>query len=497
MRKSTALYEQAGAARLLGLFGLCVYRFWITPLASSFRVDEAVTAFVVRFGAGHASLRVAPQVPQSIYYALPSLMDRWFGFSEVWHRVPSILAAAGAALVMAWIARRLIHPQAGWFAALGCFAMSGINAEAVDARPYALGMLVAALCVVFLIRWLDEARVADAALFILFAALLWRTHLVYWPFYSVLPLYAGTRLLKKETPARWRDVAFVFAVLGLALIPVALRALELMRGAAAHVIVPPPTLRNLVYALKFGFVVACLPVVWLLCRACKWPRTILPASSAMLLLGWWLIHPVTLFIYSRLSGNSVFVSRYLSLLLPGAVLGTTFLVSRYVPGRHWKSVTLALGLGLLLFQADWKGACPLIHQSDWRGAAASLSELGDSRIPVICPSPFIEAKPPVWNPGYVRPGFLYAHLSVYPVPGRTLLFPFEPGPEAERYASELIAGPIGPAQRFAIYGSTKSARDWRHWFAARLPGWTARSLGPFGDVDVVLFERPDAIIARM
>jgi hypothetical protein len=116
---------------------------------------------------------------------------------------------------------------------------------------------------------------------------------------------------------------------------------------------------------------------------------------------------------------------------------------------------------------------------------------------VICPSPFIEAKPPVWSPVYARPGFLYAHLSVYPVRGRALLFPFEPCPEAERYASELVGGPIGHAQRFAIYGSANSARDWRHWFAAHLPGWTARSLGPFGDVDVVLFEKPDVIMARM
>jgi hypothetical protein len=479
------------------LFGLCAYRFWVTPLASSFWVDETVTAFVVRFGAGHASLSVAPQVPQSIYYVLPCLMDSWFGFSEVWYRVPSLIAAAGAALAMSWIARRLIHPQAGWFAALGCFAMGGINAEAVDARPYALGMLVAALSVVFLIRWLDRARTADAALFILFAALLWRTHLVYWPFYLVFPLYAGARLFKKETPAGRRDAVIVFLVLGLTLIPVGLRAFELMRGAATHVIVPPPTLRNLVYALKFGLLGACLPVVWLLSRSCKWPRTRLPATSAMLLLGWWFVHPVALFIYSRLSGNSVFVSRYLSLLLPGAVLGTTFLLSRYVPERHWKSMTLALGVGLLLFHADWKVACPLVHQSDWRGAAASLAALGDSRVPVICPSPFIEAKPPVWSPVYARPGFLYAHLSVYPVRGRALLFPFEPCPEAERYASELVGGPIGHAQRFAIYGSANSARDWRHWFAAPLPGWTARSLGPFGDVDVVLFEKPDAIMAKI
>ncbi len=79
--------------------------------------------------------------------------------------------------------------------------MRGINDQAADARPYALGTCIAAASLWFLIRWLDSARWWDAALFIVMAALLWRVHLLFWPFYIVLSIYAVARLLRHETLA--------------------------------------------------------------------------------------------------------------------------------------------------------------------------------------------------------------------------------------------------------------------------------------------------------
>ncbi|HWY49700.1 MAG TPA: hypothetical protein VNX70_20100 [Bryobacteraceae bacterium] len=44
---------------------------------------------------------------------------------------------------------------------------------------------------------------------------------------------------------------------------------------------------------------------------------------------------------------------------------------------------------------------------------------------------------------------------------------------------------------FVIYGGDHTVWFWREWLAARgeLSGWRDRRLGPFGDVDVVAFER--------
>ena len=89
------------------------------------------------------------------------------------------------------------------------------------------------------------------------------------------------------------------------------------------------------------------------------------------------------------------------------------------------------------------------------------------------------------------PGFLYAPLLVYPVRGNVVLFPFATSPEAEDYAIALAVGALPAAGRFVIYGGVGQSHFWRNWFEKRpeLEGWSHRSLGPFRDVDAILFER--------
>jgi len=134
------------------------------------------------------------------------------------------------------------------------------------------------------------------------------------------------------------------------------------------------------------------------------------------------------------------------------------------------------------------------HESDWRRAAHTVDQwaVDDPSLPVLCPSPFVEAQPPVWQPAYALPGFLYCHLQVYPFRGRQYLLPFGDSPEAEHYLTSLAEGPIPAAGRFLIYGSSFSVRYWRNWFSVRpeFAGWHRENLGPFGDVVVELFERP-------
>src|ERR1700728_461258 len=238
---------------LLGLLlAACITRLWLMPLRSSFWVDEMATVFVVHHGPDHPSLAVAPQVPDSIYYQLPRVSEALFGSSEVAYRLPSVLLMAIALFLIARIAARLIHPGSAWFAVFVCLWMRGINDQAADARPYALGTSIAAASLLFLIRWLDSARWWDAALFIALGALLWRVHLLFWPFYMVLAGYAVTRLLRHESRPGWLSTLAVFALLGVALIPVVMDALGLFRHATSHVIVALPNLRDLRVQLKFG-----------------------------------------------------------------------------------------------------------------------------------------------------------------------------------------------------------------------------------------------------
>ena len=481
-------------ALLLLLLAAAIVRLWLMPLASSFWVDEMATVFVVGHGAADPSLAVAPQVPNSIYYRLPRAAVALLGSSEVVYRLPSVLAMGIALFLMARLAARLIHPRSAWFAVFACLALSGIDYQAADARPYGLGVAVSAAAVLCLVRWLDSARWRDGLLFALFAALLWRVHLIYWPFYAVFAAYAVVRLARGETRVGWRRAAAVFGLVGMALAPVAVDALALFRDAQAHVIVKPPSLHTFEHALRWNVVLICGLGAWLLARLFRWTRPQSPVAGAtlVLILSWWLCQPAALFAFSWITGNSVFVPRYLFLMLPGVALSAAAAASRFTPPAAWKGLSALLGLGALLYLGQWRQAWPAHEHSDWRAAAREVNRLSlGPETPVICPSPFIEARPPAWRPDYHLPGFLYCHLPVYPVRGQTRLFPFETSPEAERYAASLAGNDLSRSSRFLIYGGAGAVRFWRKWFAARpeFERWSVRR-HEFGDVIVVEFNPP-------
>ncbi len=474
---------------IAALLFICLARLWLVPLSSSYWVDELVTVFVTRYPA-HASFAVAPQVPQSIYYWLPRTVVALFGSSEISFRISSVIAMGLALWVIALLAARLIHPRAGWFAVFAALSLRGIDYFAIDARPYALGILTASACLYFLVRWLDTASWGNAVAFAVFAALVWRVHLLFWPLYLVIAIYAGVRLVRGASPVRWPQWTVTFAATGALLLPQAISALSLAKGAQSHAFAQMPTLHVFEHELHWNVPVLCGVAMWLLSRFAR-PRFVVAPSAWVLILGWWLIQPVVLFLYSHVTGNSVYVGRYISLLLPGAALTATAAVAYWMPADKWRVAAAVMAVAALISQGHWGGLLYRHDISDWRSAQEEVNRFADASTPVIVQSPFIEARPTAWTPDYPLPGFLYAHLEGYPIAGKPYLFPYD-GParssEAVRYADDLLSdGRLLSAGKWAIYGQIPGS-DWDTWFAARpeLGGWN-HTLKKFGDVQVVEF----------
>jgi hypothetical protein len=215
------------------------------------------------------------------------------------------------------------------------------------------------------------------------------------------------------------------------------------------------------------------------------------ATSAALIFLWWLAPPFVLFVLSVASGESLFLARYLSLALPGAALAATWLAGQFLPVQRWSMAALLMGVGALAWHGQWTSVWPSHEKSNWRAAAAEVNRIEtQGAAPVICPSPYIEAREGVWRPDYPLPGFLYTHLAYYPVHGPLILFPFAEPPAAFAYAREILPERVLPAGSFVIYGGAESTRFWQRWFAARpeLRGWKNQR-DEYGDVYVVHFER--------
>ena len=499
MRYPRALNTRSEAGSALSrwllplVFAALVARLWLMPLGSSFWTDEIATVFVAQHGSNHWSLAdVAPQAWRSWYYPIIHQWGARFGFSEAVTRIPSVVAMLVFLAVFARLAMRLIDREAGWFAVFACLALRGLDYQAVNARPYALGMCLFSAAMLFLARWLDSAAWVDGLLFAACSASVLYVHLLFWPSCLVFALYAAARIGIRKTQVGWGRGALVFALWAIAIAPVFFQTIALLHQAGAHVIARPPSIAQLLRSLQLPLIFACGCGAWLMARLTKSRGAALPVPAVVLVGAWWLCQPVALFGFSRVTGQSLFVGRYLELALPGAAAAATLAAARFIPSGWWRPAAALLAMGALIFVAPWRELWPRHHNSDWRAAAAAVNAVQvGGQVPVICPSPFIEARPPVWRPDYRLPGFLYAQLSVYPIRGNTYLFPFEGSPEAGAYAASLLQGAISKSGKFLIYGWEPQVDYWREWFTRRpeLTDWKQRRLGPFADDDAVEFSK--------
>jgi hypothetical protein len=477
------------------LLAVCIARLWLMPLPSSFWTDETETVFIARRPADPSL--AAAQIPPSIYYTLPRAAERLLGSSEISYRMPSVLLMAISLLIIGRLAARLIDPDAAWFAVFACFAIPNFNFYAADARPYALGICVTVASIWFLIDWFDTARRQSAALFVLFAALLWRVQLVFWAFYPVFAIYALVRLLRSGTKIGWIRASVAALVLGLTLMPVAFEALGILRNAGAHVIVPRPGIRAWLYSFPWKAPAYCLALPWVAARIMKWRRQSPAAAGASIdavtLIGaWWIWMPLCLFAYSRLTGTVLFVPRYFSPGLPGAALAATALAALHLPRARWKQASMVLAVAGLLWTSGWRVLWPHHSPDNWRQGAFDVTSAADEPdTPVIAVSPFIEAQPPVWTADYKLPGFLYAPLLVYPLRGHIYPFPYTTSPETEQYAVRLLRDTLTKRHRFIVYGPGPNTSTWADWFSRRaeLAGWRDTVIRAEA-IAIVVFENP-------
>jgi hypothetical protein len=478
---------------LILLLAMCLARLWLMPLPSSFWTDETGTVFVVEHPAD-PSLAAVPQVPASIYFALPRAARRLFGSSEVSYRFPSLLLMGIALFIVARLSARLIQPEAAWFAVFACLALSDFDYYAADARPYALGICLTAASLYFLIDWLDTARWRPALLFLLFAALLWRAQLVFWAFYPVFAIYTLMRLVRATTSVGWIRCLLVYCLLALALIPVAWDALGLLRNGSSHIYARMPDLVSLWITIPWQSIAACAGLAWLAGQFFKW-RIQRPASPSTLVLiaAWWLWMPLCLFVFSRVTGVVLYIPRYFSPALPGAALAATAAAACRLPPARWRQASAVLGIAALITAGNWRALWPLHAEDNWRQASIEEDFAAvEPDTPVLAVSPFIEAQPPTWTPEYRLSGFLYAPLSVYPLRGTVYPFPFIRSRIADRYAAGLLRDTLLKRSRFIVYGAGRNTGSWVRWFSQRpeLASWRL-SVTSAQAVDSAVFEKPD------
>lgn len=136
------------------------------------------------------------------YYVLMRLWSTVFGDSDIALRVPSALAMAGSAALVARIGSRLLSARAGLTAGLVFAVLPVVTRFGQEARPYALAVFFGALATLLFVRMMDRLTFWTGVGYAITLTALGYTHLI-----AVLLVGAhGLTLLLRRRQLLWRWV---------------------------------------------------------------------------------------------------------------------------------------------------------------------------------------------------------------------------------------------------------------------------------------------------
>jgi mannosyltransferase len=339
--RDTAVASPAEAAPSATATPLPVRAYWLwgallTLVLGGWRLgspalwaDELATWGAVRLGwpalfrlTGHVDAVVAP------YFVLEKAWATVAGTSPVALRLPSVVAMAASAALVAVVGARLAGRWVGLLAGLAFAVVPATSRFAQEARPYAYVVLVAILATLLLMRYLDRPGVRTGLPYALGVALLGALHL------------AGLLLLLAHAVAARRRLAGWAAWAGGGVLPV-LPLVWLGIRQSRQVAWIPPAHLHVVLATPDSIFVAgtvggALIALALLAFARRYP--------VLLLVSWALVPVAALAVIGQFT--SLFWARYLLYAMPAWVLLAALTLGG-LAGRRAVAILVAIAvLGL-------------------------------------------------------------------------------------------------------------------------------------------------------
>jgi hypothetical protein len=240
----------------------------------------------------------------------------------------------------------------------------------------------------------------------------------------------------------------------------------------------------------FGSAISALLLVYAVWPHLKFRPDRLDRSSFVLLASTFLVPGVVLLGMARKVSLQVFLPRY---LLPYEI-GLALLAGWVLSGMQSRRFRI-LALSAIVFGAIMctTGIKPPHHNGgDWRAAmAAERSAVGNTTIPVLIRSGFVESSPFDWQNDDQRRAALFTPLSVYPASGNVIYLPSILSPAAVAYMNQVSQSQLEQSGRFLFVN--QGDISYENWLLGRFSseGFTSRQVGRFGGtLKVILFCRP-------
>lgn len=288
---------------LISLWDVTGWSLWYDEAATFSAIDRSIPDLLRMLGHIDA--------PLGFYYVLLHLWSLIAGTSELALRLPSVLAAAGAAALTTVIGRRSGSASVGLAAGLLLSMFPMLNSQhAQEARPYTLTVFFACAATLALLVAIEDRR---RRWWLVYGVAIGSLGLTHFLTLFLLPAHLGYCWLSAGRGSLWRWLL----VTAVSILPAAGVVLVSLTQGAAWRWIKPSTIDTLYQ----------LPVVSVGDTALAWLLFGLALSALVreqgrwrwLLAGWLLIPPLALWTASIVV-RPMFVSRYLLIVAPALAL---------------------------------------------------------------------------------------------------------------------------------------------------------------------------------
>lgn len=484
---------------------LCAAAFllaWLPRLRWGFWTDEAGTFWMACKGWRAAMSRTAAWPGQSIPY---SVLESFFVAAGFWKepllRIPSVLASAAAAWQLKRLAELTIDRGAGWLAIIPLICAPDMVNFGTSARPYALALAASIASFRYLLEWRKSPHRKTLAKYLIASALTLHFHYLFGFIFVIQAVFlAGCRVFGRGVsgrPVLGRTIGAGLPLAAAILLPASMFPLVgVLRSTAQHADsfarAVPPTFAQLLQS--------CFPPALLLTTGLglllllvsaknpSWRQAPLQPELVLLLAVWMTLAPVIFFLVARLTGQSVFASRYLLFTLPAFVLFIVWIVCGF-ERQEWRFlILLAIFAGTVLHP----GSLLLAFResaSSWREplrwvAARSAGEAP----PVFVTSGVVDSSWLNWKTQDPSSSGLYAPLTAYPIPNRAIGLPFLFGEPVQEFICQTDFSTYKPGQRlFLVAAADSPLGDWMSSHLEKL-GFRAQ-IQPINDYVVIQYSR--------
>jgi len=398
----------------------------IAPLAfRDFRVDENLTAWVTADSFTDSisrSYRYQGQSP--LYFSGIWMWRQLVGSNEFILRLPSMIATIAILWRVRVFARTWLSDTGSWLAVGLSAGVLLLGDGPVAARPYVFGALALVVATESAARWESDAQLRSGLSWCVAGVVALYMH----PF-AVFAIAAQAVVLAWRRPILRRQMVLVGLVGAVLCAPIVPQVMSLGARQETLVLVDQPTIGQLVFALLqptlFVPLVICLAVARVMDTLNMPDLRGVPAPVWALAFA----PQIGVFVYSHLSGSSIFILRYYGFALVGLALISATVLDQLRP-RTLAFVALALSVlittvtFLAPIETKWSDAAELVNE---RSAGVVFASAG-----------YVEAA----DQDFIRGDavdYLNAPLLTYGIRGPIEALPLNLDPENRTYVENLAA----------------------------------------------------------